>query len=339
DFIMPKSGRPFANQKAAKGYQAKNNLKDTHDITPVRGGFVLMKKPSVQRPTRISVEKPVGSGAGVIIPNQPRAKMRISGMGDASRIEKRLARNVTPALQETAKIDTDKPVEISETSNIGKPANVTVTKSPDVANRKHSFSNTDITVPNAVSSKMLDLGKSIPDSELYIDKDDPSYGRETRAHVTVRYGLDTDNPADLKRLSEMPPIRVKMGDVSIFEADKYDVVKVDVDSPELRTANQMVGELVAVPGETHKDYKPHATIAYVKKGEGKKYVGNKTLFGKTFEIDEINLVDRDGKEHKIKLTGKPTDQATIKQPEPVTEPKAPESQTKATEPVKQPVTK
>lgn len=452
DIIRLKNGEPFKSSKAAQGYQTKNNLKSTHDVTPVRGGFVLMKKPVKQSARSITAETPKAAGGIKIVDKsgQVPSTKKLVAAGDASRIEKKLVKDVTLALPETA--------EISETSSIGKPADVTTTKSPEdmtdeewlagtrfyrsgktknaqlpngkrvilsaqatektfretsrdfllsvrkkksnsqpagekkqsfsyglrarpldvntvpkgfvshnaglrdaarsirhgvvaygrkltpeevkqfelvdlnedqpaaispepapevtqekpnvskapeATNRKHSYSNTDITVPKAVADKMLDLGKSIPDSELYIDKDDPSYGRETRPHVTVRYGLDTDNPADLQKLSEMPPIKVRMGDVSIFETDKYDVVKVDVDGPELRAANKMVGELVSVPGETHKDYKPHATIAYVKKGEGKKYVGNKALSGQTFEIDEINLVDRDGKEHKIKLAGKP----------------------------------
>mgnify|MGYP001476203951 CR=1 FL=1 len=80
-----------------------------------------------------------------------------------------------------------------------------------------------------------------------------------------------------------------------------------------------------MPGETHKDYKPHATIAYVKKGEGKKYVGNKSLEGQSFEINEIQLSDRTGKTHIIKLNGKPNQQ-TIKQPEP--------AESKTTEPAK-----
>ncbi len=175
------------------------------------------------------------------------------------------------------------------------------------SNRKHSYSNTDVAVPKIVANKMLDLGKAIPVREIYTDKDDPSYGLETRPHITVRYGLSTDNPADLRKLSDLPPITVEMGEVSIFETDKYDVVKVDIESEGLRAANKKVGELVDVPGETYKDYKPHATIAYVKKGEGKKYIGNKSLLGQTFEIDEINLVDRNGEEHPIKLTGKPVE--------------------------------
>ena len=151
---------------------------------------------------------------------------------------------------------------------------------------------------------MLKLGKAIPESKLYTEEGNGNYGREDNPHVTVRYGLDIDDPVKLKKLSELPPIKVKMGEVSIFEADKYDVVKVDVESEGLRAANKKVGELVDVPGETFKDYKPHATIAYVKKGEGKKYVGNKAFSGQTFEIDKIYLRDRKGNEHAIKLEGK-----------------------------------
>jgi predicted RNA methylase len=111
DLIMPKSGRPFTNQKIAKAYQTKNEMKDTHVITPVRGGFALMKKPVQQQAKRITVETPRGGTYDKMtvsknIPTENR--MRVSGTpGVAERIEKRLApsdmETETPADQTTIK--------------------------------------------------------------------------------------------------------------------------------------------------------------------------------------------------------------------------------------------
>ena len=177
----------------------------------------------------------------------------------------------------------------------------------------HDYSNTQVAVKGRAARKLRALGRSIPDSELYVDPKDDSYGRETEPHVTVRYGLATDNPVDIKALSELPPITAKLGKVSIFETDNYDVVKAEVVSDSIRLANKKVGELVDLPGETFKDYQPHATIAYVKKGEGKKYIGNSSLEGEEVSFSEIELTDRNGKTHKIKLEGKSS-------PRPGTEP-------------------
>ena len=167
----------------------------------------------------------------------------------------------------------------------------------------HDYSNTQVDIKGPAAKKITDLGKSIPDSELYTDQDDDSYGREAAPHITVRYGLGTDNPGELAELSKVGPITAKIGKVSIFETDKYDVVKAEIISDSMRAANKKVGELVDLPGETFKDYQPHATIAYVKKGEGKKYVGNNSLEGQDISFDEINLTDRTGKTHVIKLAG------------------------------------
>jgi 2'-5' RNA ligase len=168
----------------------------------------------------------------------------------------------------------------------------------------HDYSNTQIALPAEQAAKLIEFGRSIPDAELYVDPKDDSYGRETEPHITVRYGLDTNDPARLRKAFEgFGPIRATMGKVSIFETDKYDVVKVDIESPELVKANKLVGQAEKVPGETHKDYKPHATIAYVKKGEGKKYVGNTALEGEEITVDRIELRDKNDKGHVIELGG------------------------------------
>lgn len=169
----------------------------------------------------------------------------------------------------------------------------------------HDYSNTQIAVKGAAAKKLVELGSKIPDSELYVDPKDSSYGRETEPHVTVRYGLATDNPADIQGLSALAPFSATMGKVSIFSNDDYDVVKVEIEGKELRAANKKVGDLVDVPGETFTDYQPHATIAYVKKGEGEKYVGNSALEGQKIDISEIQLTDRNNKTHTVKLNGKP----------------------------------
>lgn len=44
--------------------------------------------------------------------------------------------------------------------------------------RKYNFSNTQIILPKDLSKKIISFGKSIPDDEIYIDKNDDSYGRE-----------------------------------------------------------------------------------------------------------------------------------------------------------------
>jgi 2'-5' RNA ligase len=65
---------------------------------------------------------------------------------------------------------------------------------------------------------------------------------------------------------------VELTGVSIFENEKFDVVKIDVKSKDLAAMNaKLTSDLqctVKFP-----DYHAHATIAYVKPGCGKKYKG------------------------------------------------------------------
>lgn len=98
DIITLKSGKPFKNEKIAKAFQSKKNLKDSHDITPVRGRFVLMKKPVLQEPRRVTVETPKegnyqrGSEAyvsGITIPTENRTLVRGNSEA-AARLEKKL---------------------------------------------------------------------------------------------------------------------------------------------------------------------------------------------------------------------------------------------------------
>lgn len=168
----------------------------------------------------------------------------------------------------------------------------------------HDYSSTQVNIKGEAAKKIIDFGNKIPESELYTDPKDPSYGRETQPHITARYGLATDNPGEISDLSKMGPIKARIGKVSVFENDKYDVVKADIDSDSMRAVNKKIGELVDVPGETFKDYQPHATIAFVKKGEGKKYIGDNSLEGTELTFNEISLIDRQGNAHQIGLKGK-----------------------------------
>ncbi len=168
----------------------------------------------------------------------------------------------------------------------------------------HKFSSTQVDLPPSIATKLIALGKSIPDEELAED------GRESEAHITVKYGLHTADARKVKNALEgEPPIKLTLGKVSIFPAketetqrggDQYDVVKVDVDSEDLRRLNKKISD--ALPHtDTFPGYKPHATIAYVKPGLGKKYAGNTALEGQTAIIHSITFSSKDGKKTEIPL--------------------------------------
>ena len=66
-------------------------------------------------------------------------------------------------------------------------------------------------------------------------------------------------------------IHIEVDGVGVFENDKFDVVKFNV-NPD-GALQHLFDELSKFPNSNeYPDYKPHITIAYVKKGMGKKYV-------------------------------------------------------------------
>jgi 2'-5' RNA ligase len=146
------------------------------------------------------------------------------------------------------------------------------------------------------------MGATIPDKDLAPD------GREDKPHITVKYGLHGEDPEAVRKLlAKEPPVTVKLGKTSFFpngESENGDVVKVDVDSPELHKLNKKIAN--AMPHtDTHPEYKPHVTIAYVRPGLGKRYEGNASLEGHTMTFDRLTFSAKDGTKHEIVLGGKP----------------------------------
>lgn len=131
----------------------------------------------------------------------------------------------------------------------------------------------------------LNAGNTIDEADLYTEEDKGGrYGLETDPHVTIMYGLH-NNEYDVKELEEDvkamvssmedSTVNFNVTGIGIFENEKYDVVKYDVESADCNALNEHIQEVYPFTSD-YPDYKAHMTIAYVKKGEGSKYV-------KTFE--------------------------------------------------------
>jgi 2'-5' RNA ligase len=188
------------------------------------------------------------------------------------------------------------------------PANktgVSEVKDRSAAPAEHKFSSTQVNLPKEIADKIFAFGRRIPDKDL------ADNGRETEPHITIKYGLHGwDSKFVEEALAGEGPVTVKFGKVSLFENDDFDVVKVDVESPGLHRLNKKIAE--SQPNtETFPDYKPHITIAYVKKGKGKRYVGKGRLEGKTVTLSSVTFSGRDGERVEIPLAGKPKSTGAI----------------------------
>jgi len=137
-------------------------------------------------------------------------------------------------------------------------------------NKKLAFLMVDFETPDFIK----DLHNKIPEDELFTDPDDEvfNYGLEKETHTTLAACLDNDvNLDDIKKiLLPLKDYGVVLTDVSMFGNKDYDVLKCNAASMNLYVTNKKI--LDKFPSHSEfKEYHPHVTIGYLKKGCADKY--------------------------------------------------------------------
>ena len=143
-----------------------------------------------------------------------------------------------------------------------------------------------INVPKEIKEKMFQIGRQIDKEDLHEN------GRDDQPHITIKYGLITDDYSLIREcLNGQTAGKAYMGKLSLFENDEYDVLKVTCSGSALHRLHKALNQL------PHEDsflkYNPHAMIAYLKKGTGKKYLRKFTI-DKYFEFDTMYFKKADG---------------------------------------------
>lgn len=164
----------------------------------------------------------------------------------------------------------------------------------------HDYASTQINFPQKIAKQIINWGnENIPDEDIYTEDD--KYGREKETHVTVKYGLTTTLNNVKEAITDFKPFDIKLGKISFFRRNEsgYDVVKIDIISPELKELNKILSEL---PNEDeHPTYVPHCTIAYIKKDKCKQLEDNDEFQGITIHVDEIEFSSPTEKKESIPL--------------------------------------
>lgn len=120
--------------------------------------------------------------------------------------------------------------------------------------------------------KWKSILSNIRNEDLY-DDGSGTFGKEHEPHTTILYGFHDDvTPEQMREaIGDSKPFTVEAKNIGIFQNEKFDVVKINIKpSPELLELRKKVETLPNTL--TYKDYKPHMTLAYVKSGEGNKYL-------------------------------------------------------------------
>jgi len=169
---------------------------------------------------------------------------------------------------------------------------------------KHSFSSTQFNLTGKTLRDVQALADTISDEDL------AEKGRESEIHLTVKYGLHTDDWQDVEDVVRgFGPVSVTLGDTSIFAAHEnesqrggadFDVVKIDVEGDRLRQLNRLLAERLPHT-DSFPEYRPHVTLAYVMPGEGQKYVGMSDLRGTDCHFTTLVFSNQDGAEKVISL--------------------------------------
>jgi 2'-5' RNA ligase len=110
---------------------------------------------------------------------------------------------------------------------------------------------------------MRGFSSLIPDRDIY-QSPSGEHGREDSPHVTVKFGLHTDNQEEVWSLFRgRDTVEVTLGQITSFVNQDYVVLKIDIESKGLRELNRVISEELRCT-DKFPEYKPHATLAYLK---------------------------------------------------------------------------
>lgn len=151
---------------------------------------------------------------------------------------------------------------------------------------------------------MNSIQKKIEEKDLYFKNDEKdSFGFENEPHVTLLYGFHDDSkPNDiLECIKEFEiPEKLVLSHMSLFENDKFDVLKFDLKHNKLFEINKKLSESFEYTTD-FPDYYIHSTICYLKPGLGKKYVEKLKNEELEVECKKIVYSDKDNKKTEFLL--------------------------------------
>ena len=163
-----------------------------------------------------------------------------------------------------------------------------------------------VPVSIALASSISCYAESIPEA-LRVKTEDAPNGIPTEKHITVKYGILTEDVEEVASVvAGTLPIVVKLGRAGVFHNEDAAVIRLSVESPDLQRLNQKVCKRLKTV-ETHPGYKPHLTIAYMVQKKDDPYY-YRAFFsdefeGREFFADRVVFSAAGGDRYSILLNG------------------------------------
>lgn len=170
-------------------------------------------------------------------------------------------------------------------------------------NVKYNFSCIHVHVPLPLSEEIITWGKDqVADDDLFVAQKDPTFGREDEIHTTILYGIHSELPNEsIELLKNCGAIKATLGKIAVFtNPSKFDVVMIEVKSPDLCRLNELVAKNIRHTNR-YGVYKPHITVAYVKKGRGWKHFGINRWKEVEFECTNAVFSSKNGSKYEFLL--------------------------------------
>jgi hypothetical protein len=155
--------------------------------------------------------------------------------------------------------------------------------------KSYSFSSVLYLLSKKEAKNIYDWGiKNVDDEDIYTDPEDSTFGREDEMHCTVIYGIHDKRSSGVRKLlEEVKPFEIKLGKISAFTVnEKFDVLKVEVIGSELHNLHHLLRDNLECT-INYPEYKPHVTIAYMKKGKTERHVGSTKFQGTVLPVEKL----------------------------------------------------
>ena len=154
--------------------------------------------------------------------------------------------------------------------------------------KEYEYGSICVSVPLEISRSIRFWGShNIPDANVIVDERYRDFGREGDPHITIKFGLQVKSHMEVEKVvSKFGAFKVELGGISKFSHEGYDIIKVDVSSGKLRDLNLLVQDsLVCV--YNYKKYKPHVTVAYVKRNSCDHLLSENCFKNTSWNVDHV----------------------------------------------------